>query len=377
MPSSSIYRERFAATLAHQPVDRCPIDLEGTDQTRYMAGAPELAAYLGFTGEAPTTYRRFDERILEHFDTDIRSVAGTLWYHTERDRRVSDVESIDSFGITHRCVGSHWEMSAHPLQGATFDEIAAYEFPTVAQITAPLDMFAEEAQWWYEHSPYVVCGIHPVFGVFELACWLCGFDHLLTMLALDADYIHLLFGKIWAHQQAMIREYYSRIGPFIHFTTAGDDFGVQRGLMISPAMWREFIKPYLKLRIDYTRQFTDAVFWQHTCGAVSDIITDMAEIGVSILNPIQPVVGMAPERLKTDFGQRITFHGGLDTQVVLPSDDFAQIDAAVASLLAAMHPQTDGGFIFAAAHCIQEDVTPRAVTRMYETALRLQGAATK
>ena len=141
---------------------------------------------------------------------------------------------------------------------------------------------------------------------------------------------------------------------------------------MSSAMWREFVKPYFQERIAYTAQFTDAVYLHHSCGSIFDIIPDLAEIGVGILNPIQPVAHMAPERLKAAYGGRIVFHGGLDTQVVLPSNDPQVIDTAVGRLLDAMAPQTSGGYIFAAAHNLQADVAPLAVVRMYQTALRHQ-----
>ncbi len=214
-------------------------------------------------------------------------------------------------------------------------------------------------------------GEHPVFGVLELACWLCGYDDFMMRLAAEPEFVHLLFQKILDFQQAIIALYYGKLGPYLHLTTSGDDFGTQKGLFISPAMWREYVQPYMQQRIAYTRQFTDAVYMHHSCGAVFDIIPDLIAIGVGILNPIQPnAEGMAPERLKNAYGDRLTFHGGLDTQEVLPSNDPARIEAAVARLLDAMHPQSDGGYIFAPAHNLQRDVAPASVARMYEAVLR-------
>jgi len=110
----------------------------------------------------------------------------------------------------------------------------------------------------------------------------------------------------------------------------------------------------------------------HSCGSIFDIIPDLAEIGVKILNPIQPVAGMDPVRLKTTCGDRLVFHGGLDTQEVLPLNDPGLIDAAVERLLAAMSPKTNGGYIFASAHNLQSDVAPSAIARMFTSALSLQ-----
>ena len=142
---------------------------------------------------------------------------------------------------------------------------------------------------------------------------------------------------------------------------------------MSPTMWREFVKPYMKERISYTACFTDAVYMHHTCGAVFDIIPDLIEIGVRILNPIQPrAAGMDPARLKSAYGDRIVFHGGLDTQQVLPSNDPAMIRPAVRELLDMMDPQRSGGYIFAPAHNLQSDVAPAAIACLYESVLEMQ-----
>jgi uroporphyrinogen decarboxylase len=132
-------------------------------------------------------------------------------------------------------------------------------------------------------------------------------------------------------------------------------------------MFREYIKPYLGERIDFTKKFTDAAFLHHSCGNVSLIIPDLIDIGVEILNPIQPAgEGMKPENLKCSFGGDIVFHGGLDTQTVLPYGNRETVTAAVEELVFTMN--RDGGYIFAAAHNIQEDVPSENVVHMFKAA---------
>lgn len=373
-PPCSIYRERFALTLAHRPVDRCPIDLGGTPQSTVEDAdtTRNLAAYLGFDGDPPSDYDKLDRRILERFDVDFRRAGGMAPFVTGRNRRVSDTEFVDEYGIHHRFSGIYWEITRSPLHGATKDEVAAYDLPSLEQIVPGLlDDWEAQARRLHERTPYVVVGEHPVFGVLELACWLCGYDHIMIMLALDREFIHLLFGKILEFQKRVIREYYGRVGSYLYVTTSGDDFGTQKGLFMSPAMWREFVKPYMRERIAYTRRFTDAVYMHHSCGGIFEIVPDLIEIGVGVLNPIQPgAAGMDPTRLKAAYGAVMTFHGGMDTQAVLPSNDLERIDAEVSRLLEIMRPARDGGYIFAPAHNLQRDVSPAAIARMYGTARR-------
>jgi len=377
---TSVYRERFALTLAHKPVDRCPLDLGGTPQSTVeeQEGIRELAGHLGFSGRAPDDYDKFDRRVLEYFDIDFRRVGALVDFQTKRTRRVSETEVIDCYGIRHRFGGLYWEIVEGPLRGATLDDLARYELPEVGQIAVNLDALGERARAVYEQSPYVIVGEHPVYGVLELACWLCGYDHIMMTMALEPEFIHALFRKILAFQKRVIKEYYGRLGRWMHVTTSGDDFGTQKALFMSPQMWREYVKPYMRERIAYTAQFTDAVYMHHSCGAIFEIIPDLIEIGVRILNPIQPGArGMEPERLKAAYGDEMVFHGGLDTQQVLPSNDVERIKGAVRHLLEVMSPMTSGGYIFAPAHNVQRDVRPEAVARMYEAALGYFGAAVR
>jgi len=373
MADTSIYRERFRLTLDHKAVDRCPIDLGGTPQSTVetFSAVENLVEHLGLNGPMPDDYDKFDRRVLEHWDIDFRRVGCLVPFVTQRCRRVSSTECVDEYGITRRHSGMYWEIVDVPLAGASIDDIAAYELPSLDQMSpGVLEDCRGRAERLYRESGYVVVGEHPVFGVLELACWLCGYDHIMLMMAAEPEFIHLLFGKILDFQKRVIRAYYESVGPYIHLTSSGDDFGTQKGLFLSPAMFREFVKPYMRERIDYTSKLTDAVYMHHTCGAVFDIIPDLIEIGVRILNPIQPgAVGMEPVRLKEAFGDRIVFHGGLDTQEVLPSGDPKHITQAVDDLLEAMHPWVDGGYIFAPAHNLQSDVLPKSVATMYDRVL--------
>lgn len=368
----SLYRERFALTFAHKPVDRCPIDLGGTPQSTIEGptGQQALAEYLGFTGPAPADYLTFDRRILEHFDIDFRRCGGLFAFETGRAHHILATEQVDGWGIKFRFSGQFWDIIEGPLQHADKDAVAKFEFPTLDQAVPRdwLEKWTALARYLYEETPWVVVGEHPVFGVLELACWLAGYDWVMLQMADDPEWVHLFFERIYQFQRPLIEAYYSAIGRYIHLTTSGDDFGTQKASFCSPAMFREYVMPYLKRRIACTKRFTDAFFMHHSCGAVFDLVPSLLEAGVEALNPIQPVVGMAPDRLKTTYGDQLVFHGGLDTQEVLPSGNEAHIRQAVAELLAAMKPTESGGFIFAPAHNLQSDVSPASIAWMYEAA---------
>ena len=86
----------------------------------------------------------------------------------------------------------------------------------------------------WEETDYVVVAEHPVYGVFELGCWMCGFDDFLLRVAGDPDFVRRFFDIALDLQKRFIQPYYQAVGEYIHLTTSGDDFGMQTGPLISP-----------------------------------------------------------------------------------------------------------------------------------------------
>ena len=226
---------------------------------------------------------------------------------------------------------------------------------------------AARAKEMYENTDYVICAEHPVYGVFELGCWMCGFEDFLYRMAVDEEWVHRFFERVLEYQKKVIEKYYTAVGPYIHYTSSGDDFATQNGPFISPDMFRRLIKPYLKERIAYTKRFTKARYLHHSCGSVFRLIDDLVDCGVEILNPIQPkAADMQPRKLKETFGEKIVFHGGIDTQELLPFASEEQIEETVHETIEILN--RNGGYIFAAAHNIQPDVNPHSLTVMLNAA---------
>jgi uroporphyrinogen decarboxylase len=279
---------------------------------------------------------------------------------------------IDMWGVVRQWTGQYWDIVESPLRNATLEDLDTFPWPDPARVIAqsPLEQYRAEAQRLWEQTDYVVVAEHPVYGVLELACWMCGFDDFLARIAGDRPFVFKLFDKLLALQKAFIEPYYKAVGPFIHLTTSGDDFGTQAGPFMSPQAFRETVKPYFAERIAFTRQFTLGYFWHHTCGSVHALLPDLIDAGVDMLNPVQPgAKNMEPERLKADFGSRLCFHGGFDTQGVLPFGTPEEIEDEVRRVMDTLKP--NGGYIFSAAHNIQSDVSAQNVLTMYGAARRL------
>lgn len=367
------YRERFARTLAHEQVDRPPLDLAGTALTAmHPMAATGLAEYLGFSGAPTGRYTKFDERVLKYFDVDFRRVGDILAPEGGLAEVVSPTERIDVWGVRRIYTGRHWDIVGHPLRGATREDLRKFPWPDPERISPDLiDKFKKEAQYLFYETDYVVCAEHPVYGILELGCWMCGYDDFLMRLVIDRAFVTEFFEMVLAYQKKVIDIYYGAIGPYIHFTSSGDDFGMQSGPMISPKVFRELIAPYFAERIRHTKKYTKAAYLHHTCGSVVQLIPTLIDIGVDILNPIQPqAAGMEPDMLKRQFGDKLCFHGGVDTQQLLRSGEPEEVEAAVSRLIETLG--ANGGYILAPAHNIQEDVPPENIVAMYEAGVNAQ-----
>lgn len=362
------YRERFRRTVRHQAVDRVPFDLAGTvmSSIEHSSSIDQLRQYLGISGPYDGWYDKFDERILECLDIDFRRAGDMLFPDHPSAVNRGGREYTDCWGITRVFTGLYWDIKAPPLKGTSIEDLKRYPWPDPGKIDrTQLKRYRYQAERLYKETDYVVGAEHPVFGILELGCWMCGFDEFLLKMALDPAYVLTFFDIILEYQKKVIEIYYGELGPFIHFTTSGDDFGTQTGPFISPQMFESMIKPYYAERIRYTREFTDACFFHHTCGSVFSLIPHLIDAGVELLNPIQPGArDMEPEKLKQAYGEQLTFWGGIDTQHILPAGSPAEVKQEVRRILEIMGGQ--GGYILAPAHNLQPDVPPENIAALFQ-----------
>lgn len=364
-------RERFINAVKHRKTDRAVFDLAGNPQTLvdYQTTKDGLAGVLGITGACvyQKGNRYLDERILTALDIDTRSVGGMLTPGTSHIKEEGGVV-YDAFGIGRKMVNGHYEICHHPLKGCTLSEFEAYEFPDAKNIPMEqVEAWAEDARWLAENTTYAVIAEHPVLGVFELGCWMLGFDDYLYRLLAEPEFVHA-FSRRWVdYQKQVIKIYYGALGEYIQCTTSGDDFGTQRAPFMSTATFQEMIAPYLKERIAYTKKFTNAFYQHHTCGAVFDLIPTLIDCGVDILNPIQPGASqMEPQKLKEAYGGKIAFWGGVDTQKLLPQGNVEEVKREVKKILSIL--DQNGGYILSPAHTIQQDVPPENIAAIFQGA---------
>ena len=147
----------------------------------------------------------------------------------------------------------------------------------------------------------------------------------------------------------------------------GDDVSMQTGMIISVNMWRKYLKPrYAELFAECKKLNSNIKIAYHSCGQCTGILDDMIEIGLDVLNPLQPMA-MNPFETKKRYGKRLALFGGLCVQQVMPFGSVEDVRDAVKALMAELGQ--GGGYILAPAHHIQADTSLDNIKALYEAAL--------
>ena len=201
------------------------------------------------------------------------------------------------------------------------------------------------------------------WSLFERAHFLRGMEQFLVDMLLEPDLAHALLDRILGFNLAVIERACQLPIDGIIF---GDDYGTQRGLLMSPALWRQFIGPNLKRLVDVAHRY-GARFMLHCCGSIRALLPDMIDAGLDAVNPVQiSTAGMEAGGLKRDFGRDIVlWGGGCDTQTVLRSGTPREVRAHVKAQVDALAP--GGGFVFQQVHNILAGIPPENISAMFDS----------
>jgi len=150
----------------------------------------------------------------------------------------------------------------------------------------------------------------------------------------------------------------------------GDDVSTQSGMMMSMEMWQGFLKPrFADIFSQCKKLKPDIKIAYHSCGNCEQVLDEMIEIGLDVLNPLQPLA-IDPFKIKKRYGKRLALFGGLCVQNTMPSGTPRQVHDAMVRLSAELGAQ--GGYILAPAHHIQADTPVANIREFYHTAANLQ-----
>jgi uroporphyrinogen decarboxylase len=344
-------KQRVHAALRREPVDRVPV---------FLWFHPETARRLGELLEIPAS------EVGAAMGDDVRMTWVNNNWAMEGVVHERDGEShTDFWGITWRKEGAFNQPSRFPLAGASREDVLAYRFPgerigfllgLMAPVLAQADRF------------FVGCDVSPC--AWEMYWRLRGLEDALTDLAADPSLARTMLARAAGFALELARRAGDEMP--LDWLWCGDDVAGQQAMVMSPAAWRDMIKP---LMADLFAVGKSRGLWvaHHCCGALRPIIPDLVEIGLDVLNPVQAgCPGMDPLELKREFGDRLAFMGGVDTQRLLPFAGPAEVRSAVERLIEGMTApiggRGPGGYILAGSHTIPPETPDDNIFALYAAA---------
>jgi uroporphyrinogen decarboxylase len=190
-----------------------------------------------------------------------------------------------------------------------------------------------------------------------------GMGNFLEDMLLRPEFCHYLSSVFLDFYIEDYRRAYKASGGRIDIFLIYSDLGGQNAPLVSNAMMREFVFPYLKRMADAIHDL-GAYFFYHSCGMIYPFIPDLIEAGVDILDPIQPCMPeMKPESLAEKFGQKLCFHGGIDIQNVLIKGTPEDVRNEVSCYKKAFGSK---GYICGSSHFLQADTPVENIFALYD-----------
>ncbi len=387
-------RERVKRAMRHEEPDRVPVDFLAT-----MEIWDRLIAHLkpDTTGIGGAEYfETAREAILRHFEVDCRvlsydmfctppesllnpgavvdwwismnrSTPNRMWRQVNPDGTFNDIWSTHSYKM-ETASGAYEGFKTWPMAEATsVEELKKHPWPTPDWWDfSPLPAIMKALDEHDEHHIRFRLG-----SVFEIGWQIRGMQEFMMDLVENPSipvYIMERLTEIYLENLRRVLEVSGERLDMIYFY---DDVATQNSLMISKKMWEKYVRPHHAKIIELAHKHGKPVMY-HTDGAIYPLIPDLIEMGVDMLNPIQPdAKGMEMQKIKDEFGDKLVFHGGVDIMRTLPKGKPEQVQAEVRERVRVLGK--GGGYVMCSSHHIQPDTPIENVMAMYEMGLREVG----
>ncbi len=370
-------RERVLAVINHEEPDRVPIVLGVSNATGIkMKPYQDLKKILGIKAEDRYIYdwpelgtADPDEETMQRLHSDVRGVWDREPQSVMERNNTREPHSpcIDSWGSGQKEISPGvWFPGIHPMADATtLEEIENYPWPDMMD-PSRVQGVREKAKRLADENRYAILATPWLLFPFERSFAMQGMDRFLGNMIRFPDFAQALMERIAALCKQLMGVFLHELGEHVDIIKIGDDLGMQQGLMISPDMYRQMLKPIHADFISFIKARTSAKVFFHTDGDIFDLIEDLVEIGVDILNPIQTSAGRMADlsALKQRYGKEIVFCGAIDTHRVLPHGTPEEVRQEVRRVINHLGPR--GGYMVAAVHTIMDDVPAENILAMVD-----------
>lgn len=345
-------RERVLTTINHQEPDRVPVN--------YMCN-PDI-----------------DRRLKQHFglslddNAGLHRALGVDFYHDfpryKGPAIFPSVEgrNVDAFGVHSRWVehgsGGYWDFCDFPMEDAEGEELENWPIPSADHYDydATIERFKAQDDFCR------LTGHAGVADIINATGRLRGMEQVLCDLALEDESYFVYVDRYLAHQLEVYERLFDKANGLIDLFWMGEDLGTQIAPIISPAMYKELIRPRHRKFVDLAKSFELPVMI-HSCGSSSWAFEDFIELGIDVIDTLQPeAANMEPEYLKETYGDRLAFHGCISTAGPVSFGSVDEVEKDCREKLEVMMP--GGGYMFAPTHQLQDNSPTENVLKMYEVA---------
>jgi uroporphyrinogen decarboxylase len=339
-------RARVLTALGHEQPDRTPRDFWAEPPTW-----KRLFAHVGYEDK---------DKLLGSLGVDVRHLEAPA----PTERAVSDGVFQNFWGERFIYQPTPWGPLREDAKGAlagaeSLSELEAFDWPS----SDCIDRSQLKGQC-RRYEDYAL--LYGFADIWQRPALVRGWEEMFVDMAERPEWVHFLcrtFTDFYLEDYTRAAEI---TGGRIDLYLVISDLGSQHGPLISLAMFRQFVAPYVKEMIECIHSLGGRAMF-HSCGMVRPFIPDLIELGVDVLDPIQPTgPEMRPEGLKRDFGDQLSFHGGMDMQDLLPHATPAQVEAEARRYCEVAG--AGGGYILGPAHLFQPDVPPENILAVYRGA---------
>jgi len=360
MTSTQSPKERFLAAVSHVEPDRVPLDTMGFQKDvlerlkERLHGDTKEDVYLKL-GIDFRTGKHLTVLLPEYYFGPLQEAASasenvTYWGTQEREANSSVLHDLP-YGDT---------VAIRPLQKASsIKDVEEYLWPDPDYFD--YQAMTDECKKYREFVGRIHAG-----PLFCRVCQLAGMKTTLENLLLQPKIIEAITERLTDFYYEVYKRFLTIASNYIDVFMFWDDVATDRGLFFNLKLWRKLFKKPLARIFSLAKDFHLKMHY-HCCGAMSELIPDLLEIGMDILEPCQfHLPGMDPKILKREFGRDMTFFGGINTQRTLPFRTPEEVRREVVERIDIVGK--GGGYILAGDHSIEPDVPVDNILAMYEEA---------
>lgn len=344
-------KERIRAALSHKETDRVPTTMRCVE-----TAWENLRKYLSV---------ETNEDVMQHFEIDTRIMDIPPYIGPEKktfQNKEGEIVYTHPFGYQYINKWNGVEYNAHVITEPysvmqTMDDFEHFE----GWYNPDHFDYNAVTEFVKKHEDKAICIGWP--GPYQVFTMMYNAEDFYINMIEEPELIKAMLCKFADVNLEIYERMYEASNNKVDFIRCCDDYGTQISMLFSPTMWNEFFAENTIKFVEQAHRH-GAYYMQHSCGAIRGIISNLISCGVDALDPIQKVTGMETDSLKKEFGSKLCFQGGIDTQHILPHGTPEEVYEETTRVIKSLYDKS--GYILCGSQDFEGDVPPENICALYE-----------